>query len=102
MRYAVDLIHPYKPLALAMVRVEGHEKTYVRSSGPWGYGNPEGISKECGNRLHGFPCFPPAVIPMACFSGGDAGLNLGSLPSDWCFILPSREPKWPVIRPLSQ
>src|ERR1700677_2798318 len=38
----------YKSLAGAMVRIEGHEKTYTQSSRPWECGNPEGISKECG------------------------------------------------------
>jgi hypothetical protein len=31
-----------------MIRVEGHEKTYIPSSRPWECGNPEGISKEYG------------------------------------------------------
>ena len=75
-------------------------------SGLRGRGNvviPKGFPKRVGrvgSRLHGFPPFPYAVISMACFSRGDAGLNLGSLPSDRWFILPSSEPKWPVIRPL--
>jgi hypothetical protein len=38
----------YKPFAVAMVRVEGHEKTYIQSSRPWECGNPKGISKEGG------------------------------------------------------
>ena len=31
-----------------MIRVEGHEKTYIQSSRTWECGNPEGISKEGG------------------------------------------------------
>ena len=75
-------------------------------SGLRGRGNvviPKGFPKRVGrvgSRLHGFPPFPYAVISMACFSRGDAGLNLGSLPPDGWFILTSSEPKWPVIRPL--
>ena len=48
MRYVVDLRHPLQALAEAVVRLEGHEKTYIQSSRPWECGNPEGISKECG------------------------------------------------------
>jgi hypothetical protein len=41
MRYAVDLRHPvYKPLAVAMIRVEGND-TYISLSRPWECGNPE-------------------------------------------------------------
>src|ERR1700744_3234943 len=36
----------YKPLAEAMIRLEGHEKTYSQPSRPWKCGNPEGISTE--------------------------------------------------------
>jgi hypothetical protein len=38
----------YKLLAVAMIRVEGYDKTYISPSRPWECGNSEGISKECG------------------------------------------------------
>jgi hypothetical protein len=48
MRYVVDLRHPLQAFAVAMVRIEGQEKTYIQSSRRWECGNPEGISTECG------------------------------------------------------
>ena len=44
-----------------MVRLEGHQKTYIQSSRPWECGTPNGFPKSVGrvgSRHHGFPCFP--------------------------------------------
>ena len=65
-----------------MIRVEGHEKTYIPSSRPWECGNPEGISKECGKG--GKPVSWLSMLSILChfhgllFAQGDARISATS------------------------
>ena len=51
-----------------MVRLEGHEKTYIQQSRPWECGNPEGISKECGKG--GKPALWLSMLSILCHFHG--------------------------------
>nr|WP_260739569.1 DUF763 domain-containing protein [Edaphobacter lichenicola] len=55
-------------LAVAMVRVERAQKTYIPSSRLWECGNPEGISKECGKG--GKPASLLSTLPILCHFHG--------------------------------
>lgn len=58
----------YKPLAVAMNGINGARKTYIQSSRPWEFGNPGGISKECGKGEK--PVFWLSMLPTLCHFHG--------------------------------
>src|SRR5260370_14883418 len=87
MRYILDRGHPSqlpcggRGLSWGLGLVFAVASKYLISlSRPWVFGNPEGITKECGrmgSRPYGFPS---SVISMACFRRCGSGFEVAGIP----------------------